>query len=262
MDRRTLFKLNYIMHKRNRRRPSLLGKFQTVIDGEGIIYTLKRSYSTRYVRLEIKRQTGLTVFIPRFYKFSDVSELLVEKSRWIMDKLSEFKQVQLAEKNKISSGSSILYLGKRIKLKSLHNPDALEEINLDENNLTITHNNKEVSLSRILEWWYRKQAENVIRNRVDELGFALSINYNRVTIRQAKTRWGSCSQKGNLNFNWKLIMLPEPVIDYIIIHELCHLKEMNHSGKFWALVAEYCPQWRHRRKWLKDHETELAISSP
>jgi predicted metal-dependent hydrolase len=78
--------------------------------------------------------------------------------------------------------------------------------------------------------------------------------------RGQKTRWRSCSQKGNLSFNWKLIMMPEPVIDYVIVHELAHLKEMNHTKRFWELVGKHCLEWRYHRKWLKDHGVEFAAT--
>ena len=105
---------------------------------------------------------------------------------------------------------------------------------------------------------WKEKCEKLIKKRADELCSLLGVTYGRLSIRRAKTRWGSCSRKGNLNFNWKLMMAPEPVIDYVIIHELAHLKEMNHSKNFWKVVAEHCPQWRKRKKWLRDHETELA----
>jgi predicted metal-dependent hydrolase len=86
----------------------------------------------------------------------------------------------------------------------------------------------------------------------------MGISYQRIAIRGQKTRWGSCSRKKNLSFNWKLIMAPGSVVEYVIIHELLHLKEMNHSKRFWELVARYCPGWRENKKWLKQHEADLT----
>jgi len=115
-------------------------------------------------------------------------------------------------------------------------------------------------LNIALERWYRMQAAELMKKKVDELSARLGISYTRLTIRGQKTRWGSCSRKGNLSFNWKLLMAPEPVIDYVIIHELTHLREMNHARRFWQLVAEQCPHWRKHRKWLRDFEqTEFAL---
>ena len=84
-------------------------------------------------------------------------------------------------------------------------------------------------------------------------------SYERITIRDQKTRWGSCSAKGTLSFNWRLMLAPPAVLDYVVVHELCHLTHMDHSAAFWALVEQVCPDYRTHRKWLKDHGQELVL---
>ena len=93
--------------------------------------------------------------------------------------------------------------------------------------------------------------------RVRHYAPLVGVRYGRITIRNQRTRWGSCSSKGNLNFNVLLMLCPEEVRDYVVIHELCHRKEMNHSPKFWAEVEKLCPDYKQHRKWLKDHGSEL-----
>lgn len=83
--------------------------------------------------------------------------------------------------------------------------------------------------------------------------------YSRITIRDQKTRWGSCSAKGTLSFNWRLMLAPPAVLDYVVVHELCHLTHMNHSKAFWALVESVCPDYRTHRRWLKEHGQELVL---
>ena len=97
------------------------------------------------------------------------------------------------------------------------------------------------------------EALRAIPPRVRQRAAQMGAQYGRITIRNQRTRWGSCSSKGNLNFNCMLMLCPEDVIDYVIVHELCHRKEMNHSPRFWQLVAEILPDYRTSRKWLKDH---------
>ena len=87
----------------------------------------------------------------------------------------------------------------------------------------------------------------------------ISEDYGRVTIREQKTRWGSCSSKRNLNFNWKLIQAPPEALDYVVIHELCHLREFNHSPRFWQLVQAQMPEYESWKKWLKQHGTEMGV---
>ena len=87
----------------------------------------------------------------------------------------------------------------------------------------------------------------------------IGVSYGRVAIRDQRSRWGSCSAKGNLNFNWKLIMAPPEALTYVVIHELCHLIEFNHSPRFWALVQAQMPEYEIWKKWLKQHGGELTI---
>lgn len=100
---------------------------------------------------------------------------------------------------------------------------------------------------------YRRQAKQVFARKVAWYAQQLQVPYGTITIREQKTRWGSCSSQGNLNFNWRLILAPEPVLDYVVVHELAHRKEMNHSTRFWGIVEEMMPEYRQHRGWLKQY---------
>lgn len=100
---------------------------------------------------------------------------------------------------------------------------------------------------------YKKQAREKITEYVDYYGRKMGVSYGRIAIREQKTCWGSCSSKKNLNFNWKLILMPPEIMEYVVVHELSHLFEMNHSKKFWKIVETYLPDYKVRRKWLKDN---------
>ena len=97
----------------------------------------------------------------------------------------------------------------------------------------------------------------MIPDRVRHYADLIGVSYGRITIRNQKSKWGSCSAKGNLNFNCLLMLCPSEVLDYVVIHELCHRKEMNHSPKFWAEVEKYVPDHKTQRKWLKDEGSKL-----
>lgn len=102
----------------------------------------------------------------------------------------------------------------------------------------------------------RERARVVLEEKCRYYSTLLGVDYKRISIREQKTRWGSCSAKGNLNFNWKLILMPEEIQDYLVVHELSHRKEMNHSKAFWSLVEAEIPDYRERRTWLKAHGRE------
>ena len=106
------------------------------------------------------------------------------------------------------------------------------------------------------------QALEVLPPRVRYWADRLGVRYGRITVRNQRTRWGSCSSRGNLNFNCLLMLCPEEVADYVIVHELCHRKEMNHSPRFWALVESQLPDWQERRAWLKRNGPALMARMP
>ncbi len=110
-----------------------------------------------------------------------------------------------------------------------------------------------------LEKRYRTAAMEYIPKRVAFYADVMGVSYGRITIRDAKTRWGSCSSIGNLSFSWRLMLAPFSVLDYVVIHELCHRIQMNHSKDFWRLVEQYCPDYKMKRKWLKENGKHLHV---
>lgn len=113
-----------------------------------------------------------------------------------------------------------------------------------------------------LENWYRARALEAVTRQAEAWSVRMGVRYNRVFIKDQRTLWGSCSREGNLNFNWRLILAPPAVLEYVVIHELAHLVEMNHSRRFWRIVADFCPSFKTHRRWLKDNDIELRPRRP
>lgn len=104
----------------------------------------------------------------------------------------------------------------------------------------------------LLEKWYRRQAEQILAEKTAFYAERLGVSFADIRIKDQRSRWGSCSSKKNLNFNWRIIMAPEPVCDYVVIHEVCHLLHMDHSREFWKEVEGLCPEYRQYKSWLKE----------
>jgi predicted metal-dependent hydrolase len=113
--------------------------------------------------------------------------------------------------------------------------------------------------SEALERWYRRMAREEIAPRLDDAVAALGTRYTALTIRNQKTRWGSCSSTGAMSFNWRLLLAPEEVLDYVVWHEACHLLMMDHSPRFWALVERHVPGYRAPKRWLRRHGGTLVL---
>jgi predicted metal-dependent hydrolase len=110
-----------------------------------------------------------------------------------------------------------------------------------------------------LERWYRRAAREEIGPRLDRACAVADTSYARLTIRGQRTRWASCSRNGAMSFNWRLLLAPEAVLDYVVWHEVCHLEVMDHSPRFWALLGRHCPDYRDQARWLRRHGATLVL---
>lgn len=217
-----------------------------------IIRSKRRTFS-----IEIERDGSLTVRAPNRASSKSIREVVGRKTDWI-----ERKQRQAREKfsrtqpKEFKSGEEFLYLGRTFKL--LLDADA---------NHPLSYNGQEFVLSTgcvdtaraVFTEWYREQANSVIAERAEHYSAISGIKYNRIKITNARKRWGSCSIKGNLCFSWRLVMAPPEVIDYVVVHELAHVELKDHSRRFWRKVETIMPEYKARRRWLKENNYQLTL---
>lgn len=206
------------------------------------------------MRLQVSLDQGLEAIVPSRFPEHKVFEFIQEKQSWILNKLKHYAKYADIRK----SEDELFYLGEIYKIKILNGSKNSVFFNGEEFEVQLNKESKS-HLRQVLENWYRKEARNNLTYLVHELSQEYGLKINRITIREQKTRWGSASKNGNLNFNFRLMMAPEEVIKYVVIHELCHLTEMNHSKKFWRLVRERCPDYPQHVRWLKRHGPLLKI---
>ena len=195
---------------------------EITLRGIQVSYTLKRS-ARRSLSFAISAGE-LTVSAPYAMPVSEIEGFLFSKQNWILQKLQESRDT--AEK---------------LRKKEEANP--LSDLQKER-----------------LEARYREAAREVIEKRVATFHQLTGGEYTGISIRSQKTRWGSCSATGTLSFNWRLILAPPIILDYVVVHELCHLHHMDHSPAFWADVERVMPDYQIRRKWLKAHSAELSAA--
>ncbi|HNZ70587.1 MAG TPA: SprT family zinc-dependent metalloprotease [Candidatus Dojkabacteria bacterium] len=176
------------------------------------------------------------------------------KSSWIQKKLSQIPEYR---EHKYIDGELFYYLGSQYPLRFDENVknDRRITAKLSPENRGVFIANNKTQLQKL----YRYLARNYLAKRLKELSKYTNIPYEKMRLSSAHTRWGSCSSNGTISLNWKLIMAPAGIIDYVIIHELCHVRHMNHSKLFWQLVTHYLPDCKERRKWLRQNSNKLVF---
>lgn len=225
-----------------------------------ITYRHRISRRARRLRFEVRPGNGLEVTTPPGVSVARIEAVMREKTEWITTMLVRYAQPPHSVVGApLQPGAMLPFAGGHLRLiidASLTGRRASAVMEEGVLRLAMDAPSHE-ALRSALEAWYRRQGRRVFTERVAYWNAQFGFNYGRIAIRDQKSRWGSCSRQGNLNFNWRLLLAPLAVLDYIVIHELAHLKEGNHSSRFWALVAEKCPNFREQRDWLRHHGPEL-----
>jgi len=216
---------------------------------DDIEYTIRRSPRARRIRVKVDLHDGIEVVIPQRATKREARAAVAELRPWIDRKLAEAER---ARTSLASPPGTVPFLGAHLHLRH------------DEQR-TRAHRKHDVlhlpaaNSRHALERWYRTEARRQIEPRLDAATSALGRPHTRLAIRNQRTRWGSCSSTGAMSFNWRLMLAPEPVLDYVVWHEACHLVVMDHSKRFWTLVERHLPGYREPRRWLRQNGAALVL---
>ncbi|MCI8667992.1 MAG: M48 family metallopeptidase [Lachnospiraceae bacterium] len=212
------------------------------------------------VTLKIVSGTNLLVKAPFTFSINRLTELLEKKKKWILEHASLFNGEEIPFlPDRYMDGSRVYYMGKTyefyVKYKETERVGKKEADiqRIDGKIIVETIDTSEEYVKNQMQTWYKKQAGIEIINMIQKYQPYIGEKIGTIRIKSQKSRWGSCSELGNLNFNWHLILLPESLMEYVIVHELCHLKYLNHSGEFWNCVKQILPDYQERETELKKY---------
>lgn len=211
-------------------------------NGETITYELTRR-QRRSVGLKISRE-GLIVHAPMRISHSIVEDLIKQKSNWISKKLTDLKR-HIEPDIQWESGEALLFLGNPIQLNIEANArNKAPNFEGGVLKLALTTPESPAIISRKVIQWYKKEALTDFARRLEIFATKLGVTMPTLSLSNAQSRWGSCNSKQEIRLNWRLLQAPPHLINYVVCHELAHLKEMNHSARFWAVVESLCPQYK------------------
>ena len=227
-------------------------------------YTVK--YRRRKtIELRIDRNGEITVIAPLGYPKRAIVEFVYSKENWVKGKLEKIMEHRAKKEkyaNTIEHGGRVWILGKRhgISIEIIKGDGIKECVEIEYGKVTIKSRTRaKAAVRSLLENHLREMARSIMAERISFYEKHILVKHNSFRIKNQKTRWGSCSSKGNLNFNFRLVMAPIEIVDYVVVHELCHIVHMNHSAVFWNLVGSIISDYNERRQWLRENSLMLEI---
>ncbi|MFC4160615.1 M48 family metallopeptidase [Chitinimonas lacunae] len=214
---------------------------RAVLEGRTIDYQIRRSARRRSVGLRIDA-SGLTIRLPARFPLDHLEPILQRKASWIVSKLDLY-HTKAPPPPSLADGGRIDWLGHSLPIRHevgrlIVEPDAV---------VLPQGQDPAAALTRLMQ----REARRHFAARVAHWSARIGLTPQSLALSHAQKRWGSCTAQGVVRLNWRLMQAPPSVIDYVVIHELCHLEELNHSDRFWTLVESACPDWREQRAFLK-----------
>jgi predicted metal-dependent hydrolase len=217
--------------------------------GQNLPYTLKRSARRRTVGLRIN-QSGLTVSAPLHASEKWLHEVLLDKADWIVGRLRDWQERQPPEQ-RWADGEAVPFRGESFTLRVVAGARVSVAIEGETLRVKVADPSDSAAIERAVAAWYKRQARQLFDECIAYHAEQMGVAPKEVRLTSARTRWGSCTGRGVVRLNWRLVKLSLELVDYVVVHELAHLREMNHSAAFWRVVEAACPDYAQRRRALK-----------
>jgi len=216
-----------------------------------IPYVLTRE-RRRSLRLTVEEDGSVRVAAPRLVPRAEIDRFVESRAGWI-----EKRQARLAQRpvHRYADGERFPFAGETLTLRR---DAAARRVRREGDALVVPALEAAETEKRVTDW-YKAQAKALFARRLAALSEETGIAAGNLRLSSARTRWGSCGAADGVNINWRLALAPPEILDYVIIHELCHIRQRNHGKAFWALVQAFCPDWKARRSWLREHGDALNL---
>lgn len=229
-------------------------------------YELVTSSRKKTIELVIDFNKGFTVKAPKGMKKKDVIKNLHKKEKWIINNLDRMSEILKNETNKeFVSGEKFLLRGRRYSLKVTASKKDLPSLEFKKSKFLaivpsqLTEKQYATILKPLFIQFYKKKAEQIINERIKKYLKYFKIEPKNIVVTELKNKWGSCSKNNQLRYNWRIVLANTSIIDYIIVHELCHMIEKNHSDQYWKEVKRILPDYKKSKNWLKTNSEMLNL---
>jgi predicted metal-dependent hydrolase len=226
------------------------------------ISIIRSAQRKRSISISVSSDGQVTVRAPKNARPETIHQVLAEREAWIRKQLAKIPLI--TNLPRIADNAPWRFLDEERHLSIIHSLVVIKpslSVTSERLVLIMPHDYNDQKIkekgTHLIKNWYKKRGLKVITERVDRYAQRLGVRYQDIRLKSVTTRWGSCSRRGNLNFNWRILMAPSSVANYVIIHEACHLVHLNHSKRFWNEVARLDPEYKQHRRWLKEHGREL-----
>lgn len=229
----------------------------------GFDFTIVRSPRRRSVSIEI-RTAQVVVRAPMGAAQALLLDFLHQKAAWVRAKISEQQQTLATqpEPRLYAHGGTIPFMDETLTLVlGRGSRAAVARVGQQLHVLlsSRSRSNDQVQIRQLLSRWYQQQALDILARKTDRLSGAMGFVCAQVSIKATRSKWGHCTSRGAIQYNWQILLAPEAIVDYLVAHEVCHLRHHNHSADFWALVASVCPTFKKDRAWLKAEGVHLSL---